>query len=75
MSQAFPGKKSDLVWIVPLVILFVMIVMGAAMLVAGAVRFLLPVSYPITTAVVALILALWFGRALWEMTGSIEDDD
>lgn len=74
MSQVFGGKRSDLVWVLPLVFLFVMIVIGAAALVAGAVRFMFPVSYPMTTAVVALILAIWFGRALWELTGGGDRD-
>lgn len=80
MEQSFTKQLSlPAVVTVPLAALLVAVIIGAAMLVAGTLRFFMfPLGLPLTTAVVAVSIAAWLGGLVWQTTGSRRaktDDD
>ena len=56
--------------------LLIAVIVGAGLLVAGALRFFMfPLSLPLTAAIVTLSIAAWLGRLVWQAVSSMSRGD
>ena len=56
--------------------LLIVVIVGTGMLVAGTLRFFMfPLSLPLTTTIVALSIAAWLGKLVWQAVSSMSRED
>jgi hypothetical protein len=71
LSNLGASRKGLIILTVPLLMLFTVIVVGAAIVVASAARFFLfPLGYALTTAVIAGVGIIWIAKGYREWMAS-----